>query len=179
MEVTVEVATILPELNVDQLIEENFDLLQAGKNWTVASPKRIHPTRACQHCGWTAQGSRQIFVNHIIGESGRGRRNICEDVPQDVVLLFKNASSPKAPENLEVGVPVASGGGNTEPEYTIPAVDDTYISTISNFDAEFWSRDAFIKQFHDCNRKSFFNMHHDKWNSVKKLSKFLYGISKI
>ena len=163
------------------MIEENFDLLQAGKNWTVASPKRIHSTRACLHCGWTAQGARQIFVNHIIGESGKGRRNICDDVPQDVVLLFKNASSPKAAESLEVDIPVESGGGSSEHGYNIPAVDDKYLSTISDFDAEFWNRDAFIKQFHDCNRKSslsvmalqrmyreFFNLHHDKWNSIKK-----------
>jgi hypothetical protein len=33
MEVTGEVTTKLPELNIDQLIEENFDLLEA-KNWT-------------------------------------------------------------------------------------------------------------------------------------------------
>ena len=120
MEVTGAGTSELPEFNIDQLVENNFELLQAGINPTVASPKRSNPARACQHCGWTAQGARQIFVNHIIGEAGKGRRNICTDVPPEVKLLFQNASS----KTFEVV--------NSEPEYTIPAVDDKYLSTIDN-----------------------------------------------
>ena len=177
MEETGEGTSELPELNIDELIENNFELLQARKNPTVASPKRSHPVLACQHCGWTAQGARQIFVNHIIGEAGKGRREICKDVPLEVALLFQTASS----KNIEVVIPVESGGGSSEPEYTIPAVDDKYLSSIDNFEAEFWSRDKFIQEFQECNRKSrlsamtlqrmyreFFTMHRDKWDSIKR-----------
>ena len=51
---------------------------------------------------------------------------------------------------------------------------------MQNF-GEFWSRDKFIQQFQECNRKSrlsamalqrmyrdFFTVHRDKWDSIKK-----------
>ena len=46
MEDIEELATqqLEPEFNINQLIEDNFDLLEAGTNPTVASSKRINPT---------------------------------------------------------------------------------------------------------------------------------------
>ena len=64
-------------------------------------------------------------------------------MPLEIALLFQTASL----NTIEVVVPVESGGGSSEPEHTIPAVDDKYLSTIDNFEVKFWSSDKFIEQF--------------------------------
>ncbi len=96
------------------------------------------------------------------------------------MVFFQNAASNKA-DDIEVDVPVKSAGGGSEPEYNFAAINHNFLSIISDFDAEFWSRDTFIKNFYDCNRKTslsamvlqrmyqnFFNSHHEKWISIKK-----------
>ena len=76
--------------NLDKLVEENFDVLNPG-HAASKSQKRVNPEKQCMHCGWTAVGTRQIFVNHILGDS-KGRRTIfCEDVPSDVKDMFRKA----------------------------------------------------------------------------------------
>ena len=52
-------------------------------------------------------------------------------MPQDGVLIFKNASSTNNFENLEVIIRVESGGGEAEPVYIIPTVDAKILSTIA------------------------------------------------
>ena len=103
------------------LLDESFDVLDAGRGKRKDQTK-INPEKMCLHCGWTARGSRQVFVNHILGLSSTAGRLICDGVPDDIKAKFQQAkiiSSSKAVRNQ-----IVCNSDIQEPENIIPVVAD-------------------------------------------------------
>ena len=67
MEAPEDDVMIESELDLDDMIEENFELRDPGCSKS-RHHKKINPERQCNHCEWTRQGTQQVFVHHILGE---------------------------------------------------------------------------------------------------------------
>ena len=70
MDRTTGCASIDSGYDLDTLVEENFEVCDPGQGKNKFQNK-INPERQCLHCNWTQKGSRQVFVNHILGEKKR------------------------------------------------------------------------------------------------------------
>ena len=108
--------------------------------------KKINPERQCNHCEWTRQGTQQVFVHHILGEIQGLRTQICKKVPADIKEKFRKAKSEKAQK--------AEASSNLESDDVVPVIQDETLSKFTDFPAEIWKRDTFIRIFKQQNKKS-------------------------
>ena len=143
---TAQASSEIPELTLDDLVEENYEILDPGCPKTKHS-NRTNPKRRCIHCEWTQTGTRQVFVNHVLDLTSNIRTKVCQKVPEEIKAQFKKAMSLISEQP---SVPMHA----PDRDDVIPSISDEILSEMVDFSTEFWSRDAFIREVERSNRKS-------------------------
>jgi hypothetical protein len=175
MDLTTEHDSTDSEHELDTLVEEKFEVSDAGQGKTKFQNK-VNPERQCLHCNWIQKGSRHVFVNHVLGETKGLRIQICNAVPNDVKENFRKAISLGQSHEVELG--------DCDQHLDIPVISDEILSQFSDFSTEIWRRDTFIRKFGEHNSKSlvssvttmayqgmyrtFYSEHHARWIEMKR-----------